>query len=48
MVRRVTIMIDDDNERRLRIIQAGIIKNENLSYSFSKVVNDILRKNLKK
>jgi len=47
MTKRVTIMIDDDNDRKLRIRQAKMIQQQQGSYSFSKVLNDVLRKNLK-
>ncbi len=47
MPKRVTIMIDDDNDRKLRSKQADIIKKQSRSYSFSAVLNDVLRKSLK-
>ena len=47
MSKRVTIMLDDDNDRKLRARQADIIKKQSRSYSFSAVVNDALRKSLK-
>lgn len=40
-------MIDDDNDKKLRIRQAKLIQSEQSSYSFSKVINDALRKALK-
>ncbi len=43
MYRRVTIMLDENLEKKLRKIQAKLIKNSKKSMSFSKVVNDILR-----
>lgn len=47
MAKRVTIMIDDDNNKKLRNKQSEIIRNQGRSYSFSQAVNDTLRKNLK-
>jgi len=47
MSKRVTIMIDDDLDKKLRNRQAKIIQNEQASYSYSRVVNDTLRKVLK-
>jgi len=43
MYRRVTIMLDENLEKKLRKIQAKLIKNSKKSISFSQVVNDILR-----
>ena len=48
MVRRTTVMIDDDLVKKLRIMQAKMIQNENKSVSFSHVVNLVLRDVLKK
>ena len=47
MSKRVTIMIDDDLDKKLRLRQAKIIQQEQSSCSYSKVVNDVLRKVLK-
>ena len=47
MTKRVTIMIDDDNDKKLRVRQAKLITNTQSSYSFSKVINEILRKAMK-
>ena len=47
MSKRVTIMIDDDLDKKLRLRQAKIISQEQVSYSYSKVINEILRKALK-
>ena len=47
MSKRVTIVIDDYIDKKLRNLQAKIIQRENSSYSFSRVVNDALRKVLK-
>jgi hypothetical protein len=47
MCKRVTIVIDDDLDKKLRLLQAKIIQKENSSCSFSRVINEILRKGLK-
>jgi len=47
MSKRVTIMIDEDLDKKLRLRQAKIIQQEKASCSYSKVINDILRKVLK-
>ena len=47
MTKRVTIMITDDLDKKLRLLQAKIIAKDNTSCSYSKVLNDTLRKTLK-
>ena len=47
MTKRVTIMIDEDLDKKLRSRQAKMIIQEQTSYSYSKVLNDALRKVLK-
>jgi len=47
MTKRVTIMLDDDNDKKLRMIQSKQIAKEQASFSFSRVLNDVLRKGLK-
>jgi len=47
MSRRITIVLDDDNIKKLRTIQAKRIKESDKSVSFSRVINDVLRKNLR-
>lgn len=47
MSKRVTIMIDEDLDKKLRLRQAKLIQQEQSSYSYSKVVNDLLRRTLK-
>jgi len=47
MLKRVTIMIDVELEKKLRLRQAKLIQQEQKSVSFSRVVNESLRKNLK-
>ena len=47
MAKRVTIMVDDDIDKKLRLRQAKLIQQEQTSYSYSKVLNETLRKVLK-
>ena len=44
---RVTIMIDEDLDKKIRIRQAKRIQQENSTCSFSKMLNEVLRKSLK-
>lgn len=48
MPKRITFMIDYDVEKKLREIQAKMIQTETKSVSFSKVINEILNKGMKK
>ena len=45
--KRITIMLDDDLIKKLRAEQAKLIKKSTKSVSFSRVVNELLRKGLK-
>ncbi len=47
MSRRVTIVIDDDLNKKLRLLQAKMIQQEKSSFSYSKVLNETLRKSLR-
>ncbi len=47
MAKRITIMIDDDLDKKLRLIQAKEITKTSSSVSYSRVINDTLRKQLK-
>ncbi len=47
MGQRVTIILGDDLLRKLYDIQAKLIKESQKSVSFSRVLNDIVRKGLK-
>lgn len=47
MAKRVTIMIDDELDKKLRTKQAKIISQEQTSCSYSRVVNETIRKSLK-
>ena len=44
---RITIVIETELARKCRRIQSKNIAEKQTSYSFSKVINDILRKGLK-
>ncbi len=44
MARRVTVVIDDDNLKKLYAKQSAEIKKSSKSVSFSHVVNETLRK----
>jgi len=48
MLRRITIMLDDDLQKKLREKQAKLIKQSKKSVSFSKVVNMTLSEAVKK
>ncbi len=48
MSQRITIILDDDLATSLRQKQAKLIKGSLKSVSFSRVLNETLRKNLKK
>ena len=45
MSKRVTIMIDEDLDKKLRLRQAKLIQQEQSSYSYSKVLNETLEIN---
>lgn len=47
MSKRLTVMIDKDINKKLRLRQAKIIQQKQASCSYSRVVNDALRKVLK-
>jgi hypothetical protein len=47
MAKRITIMIDDDLDKKVRLIQAKEITKTSSSVSYSRVLNDVLRKQLK-
>jgi len=47
MTKRVTIMIKNDLDKKLRLRQAKMIQQEQSSYSYSRVLNEALRKALK-
>jgi len=47
MGKRVTIILDDDLLKKLRLLQAKLIKESSTSVSFSKVINEVCKKSLK-
>lgn len=44
---RITIMLDSELDKKLRAIQAKNIVQNQGTYSFSRTLNDIVRKGLK-
>ena len=48
MAIRITIMLDEELLKKLRIKQAKMLKKNNGSVSLSRVVNDYLRDAIKK
>lgn len=46
MAKRVTIMLDDELMKKIRIKQAQLIKKSAENVSFSRVLNDVLRSTL--
>ena len=47
MAKRITIMVNDKLDKKLRLIQAKRIEKENKSISYSRVLNETLAKVLK-
>ena len=47
MSKRVTIMIDDDLDKKIRLRQAKWIQQNQTSHSYSKTLNEVIRKSLK-
>ena len=47
MSKRVTIMIEDDLDKKIRLLQAKKITKTIKSVSFSQTLNDVLRNNIK-
>lgn len=47
MSKRITIVIDDDLDKKLRLIQAKQISKNSESVSFSRVINTELRRQLR-
>jgi len=47
MAKRITIILEDDLVKKLHEIQAKQIKQSTKSVSFSRVLNEVLRKSLK-
>lgn len=46
MPKRVTIMLNDEYDKKLRNYQAKVIAKTGASYSFSQAINDKLRRGL--
>lgn len=46
MSKRVTIMVDDDVDKKIRLRQAKEIAQQQKSISYSRVFNDVARKGL--
>lgn len=44
MAKRITIMLDEELDKKIRVLQAKMIQNENKSVSFSKVINEVIKK----
>jgi len=47
MAKRITIVMDGDLDKKIRLIQSKMIQTSNSTVSYSKVINEILRKSLK-
>jgi hypothetical protein len=47
MSKRITIMIDDDLDKKLRMLQAKEVTKTAKSVSFSQIINDTIRKSVK-
>ena len=47
MSKRITIMIDEDLDKKLRMLQAKEITKTAKSVSFSQIINDTIRKSVK-
>jgi len=47
MAKRITIMIEEDLDKKLRLIQAKQIQNTTSSISYSRVINETIRKQIK-
>jgi len=48
MAKRITIVIDDDLDKKIRIVQAKMIQATFSSVSYSKAINELLEKGIKK
>jgi predicted transcriptional regulator len=48
MAKRITIMLDDALDKKLRLLQAKAIQSTTSSVSFSSVLNEAIRTSLKK
>lgn len=48
MGKAITVIIDEDLQKKLRDVQARLIQKHNRSFSFSKVLNMALKEGIKK
>ena len=48
MSKRVTIVVSDENHKKLRSLQSKKIKKTNMPISFSEIVNNTLRSEIMK
>lgn len=48
MSRRVTVMMDAEVDKKIRAYQAKVMQKQNSAYSYSRAVNDILKKSFQK
>ena len=46
MSKRITILLDDDLEKKLRVVQAKLIQKTKSAVSFSKILNETVRDGL--
>lgn len=44
MTKRITVMIDDDNYKKLRALQVKMIVKSDGNVSFSKIINETIKK----
>ena len=47
MSKHVTVMIDEDLDKKLRLLQGKHIQQKQTAYSYSKTLNEVIRKVLK-
>ena len=47
MSKRISIMLDDDLEKKIRLLQSKEISKTMKSVSFSSTLNDVIRKGIK-
>jgi len=48
MTIRITIMIDEDLQKKLRVLQSKKIRVSGKNISFSQVIDEVIQKGLKK
>ena len=44
MPRRITIMVDDELDKKNRAYRAKVMKRDNSPYGYSRAINDLLKK----